>query len=43
MVAAVVAVLAFGFAAYAGVAWYSASNSSESSFAATRDEALRSG
>ncbi|HEX7306466.1 nuclear transport factor 2 family protein [Lentzea sp.] len=43
VVAAVLAVLAFGYAAYSGVAWYSASHSSESSFAAARDEALRSG
>ncbi|SMC66389.1 hypothetical protein [Lentzea albidocapillata] len=43
VVAAVLAVLTFGFAAYSGVAWYSASHSSESSFAAARDEALRSG
>ncbi|MDX8036285.1 hypothetical protein SK803_39325 [Lentzea sp. BCCO 10_0856] len=43
VVAAVLAVLMFGYAAYFGVAWYSASNSSESSFAAERDDALRSG
>ncbi|MGW6936927.1 hypothetical protein ACWGE0_43245 [Lentzea sp. NPDC054927] len=43
VVAAVLAVLTFGYAAYFGVAWYSASNSSESSYAATRDDALRSG
>lgn len=42
-VAAVLAVLAFGYAAYSGVAWYSASRSAEAQFAATRDEALRSG
>ena len=41
--AAVLAVLTFGFAAYFGVAWYAAANSSESSFASARDEALRSG
>jgi Mce-associated membrane protein len=43
VVAAVLAVLTFGYAAYFGVAWYSASHSSESTFAAARDEALRSG
>ncbi|MFD9699220.1 nuclear transport factor 2 family protein [Lentzea sp. NPDC059081] len=43
VVAAVLAVLTFGYAAYFGVAWYSTSHSSESSFASTRDEALRSG
>ena len=43
VVAVVLAVLTFGYAAYFGVAWYSASHSSESQFAATRDEALRSG
>jgi Mce-associated membrane protein len=42
-VAAVLAVLTFGYAAYFGVAWYSATHSSESAFAATRDDALRSG
>ncbi len=42
-VAAVLAVLTFGFAAYAGVAWYSAAHSSESSFASARDEARRAG
>ena len=41
--AAVLAVLTFGYAAYFGVAWYSASHSAEWKFAATRDEALRSG
>ena len=43
VIAVVLAVLTFGYAAYFGVAWYSASHSSESSFAATRDDALRSG
>ena len=43
VVAAVLAVLSFGYAAYFGVAWYAAANSSESSYAAHRDEALRSG
>ncbi len=43
VVAAVLAVLSFGYAAYFGVAWYAAANSTESSYAAHRDEALRSG
>jgi Mce-associated membrane protein len=43
VVSVVLAVLTFGYAAYSGVAWYSASHSSESAFAATRDDALRSG
>lgn len=43
VVSVVLAVLTFGYAAYFGVAWYSASHSSGSEFAATRDEALRSG
>ena len=43
VVAVVLAVLTFGYAAYFGVAWYSSSHSSDSHFAATRDEALRSG
>ncbi|SDF65524.1 Mce-associated membrane protein [Lentzea fradiae] len=43
VVAAVLAVLTFGYAAYTGVAWYSASHSAEAEYAATRDEALRSG
>jgi Mce-associated membrane protein len=42
-VAAVLAVLTFGYAAYFGVAWYAASHSSESEYASNRDEALRSG
>ncbi len=43
VIAAVLAVLTFGYAAYFGVAWYSASHSSESSYATARDDALRSG
>ncbi|SEP87153.1 Mce-associated membrane protein [Lentzea xinjiangensis] len=43
VVAAAFAVLMFGYAAYSGVAWYSAANSAEARFAAERDEALRSG
>ena len=43
VVAAVLAVLTFGYATYSGVAWYSATHSSESSYAAARDDALRSG
>lgn len=42
-VAVVLTVLTFGYAAYFGVAWYATSHSSESEFAAHRDEALRSG
>ncbi|MFD4676704.1 hypothetical protein ACFWNN_43780 [Lentzea sp. NPDC058450] len=42
-VAAVFAVVMFGFAVFSGFVWYSASSSSESSFATERDDALRSG
>ena len=43
VVAAVFAVVAFVFAVFSGFVWYSAASSSESSYAATRDDALRSG
>ncbi|GLZ30545.1 membrane protein [Lentzea sp. NBRC 105346] len=42
-ITAVLAVLAFGYAAWAGVSWYSASHSDSSEFAAHRDEALAAG
>ncbi len=41
--AVVFAVVMFVFAVFTGVIWYSSAHSSESSFAATRDDALRSG
>ena len=43
VVAAVFAVVAFVFAVFSGFIWYSAASSSESEYAATRDDALRSG
>ncbi|MDT7785544.1 MAG: Mce-associated rane protein [Pseudonocardiales bacterium] len=41
--AAVFAVVMLVFAVFSGFVWYSSAHSSESSFAATRDDALRSG
>lgn len=42
-IAAVFAVVMFVFAVFSGFIWYGSAHSSESSFAATRDDALRSG
>ncbi|WP_439661907.1 hypothetical protein ACSHWB_10740 [Lentzea sp. HUAS TT2] len=41
--ATVFAVVAFVFAVFSGFVWYSSASSSSASFAATRDDALRSG
>ena len=42
-IAAVLAVVMFVFAVFSGFIWYSSASSSESSYATTRDDALRSG